>query len=73
MIADAQPVPDDLLTRLLTVERDGQRLTHQQVVGFCQFLLVAGSATTTLLIGNVVQPLDASTATRWRSCKPTAR
>jgi cytochrome P450 len=50
-------VPDDLLTRLLTVERDGNRLTFQQVMGFCQFLLVAGSATTTLLIGNVVKRL----------------
>lgn len=56
-IADGAPVPEDLLTRLLTVERDGQRLTHNQVVGFCQFLLVAGSATTTLLIGNVVKRL----------------
>ena len=52
-----EDVPDDLLTRLLTVERDGSRLTQQQVVGFCQFLLVAGSATTTLLIGNVVHRL----------------
>ena len=50
-------VPADLLTRLLTVERDGEKLTQQQVVGFCQFLLVAGSATTTLLIGNVVDRL----------------
>ncbi|MFM7535708.1 MAG: cytochrome P450 [Acidimicrobiales bacterium] len=50
-------VPDDLLTRLLTVERDGQRLTTAQVLGFCQFLLVAGSATTTLLIGNLVHRL----------------
>ena len=32
-------------------------MTHEQVVGFCQFLLVAGSATTTLLIGNVVKRL----------------
>lgn len=50
-------VPDDLLTRLLTVERDGQRLSEQDVLGFCQFLMVAGSATTTLLIGNVVHRL----------------
>ena len=50
-------VPDDLLTRLLTVERDGRRLDRMQVLGFCQFLLVAGSATTTLLIGNVVHRL----------------
>ena len=52
-----EAVPDDLLTRLLTVERDGEKLTQQQVIGFCQFLLVAGSATTTLLIGNVVDRL----------------
>jgi cytochrome P450 len=52
-----EDVPDDLLTRLLTVERDGRRLSDQQVVGFCQFLLVAGSATTTLLIGNAVNRL----------------
>jgi cytochrome P450 len=50
-------VPDDLLTRLLTVERDGRRLTSEQIGAFCQFLLVAGSATTTLLIGNVVHRL----------------
>ena len=50
-------MPDDLLTRLLTVERGGRRLSGQQVLGFCQFLLVAGSATTTLLIGNVVHRL----------------
>ena len=50
-------VPDDLLTRLLTVEREGRKLTFQQVIGFCQFLLVAGSATTTLLIGNVLKRL----------------
>ena len=56
-IAASEPVPDDLLTRLLTVERDGERLTQRQVVGFCQFLLVAGSATTTLLIGNLVHRL----------------
>lgn len=56
-IESSADVPDDLLTRLLTVERDGTRLTFQQVMGFCQFLLVAGSATTTLLIGNVVKRL----------------
>jgi cytochrome P450 len=56
-IAAGETVPDDLLTRLLTVERDGQKLTQKQIVGFCQFLLVAGSATTTLLVGNVVERL----------------
>ena len=56
-IESGDDVPQDLLTRLLTVEREGRRLTQKQVVGFCQFLLVAGSATTTLLIGNVVHRL----------------
>lgn len=55
--AAGDDVPDDLLTRLLTVERDGQRLSDNDVLGFCQFLMVAGSATTTLLIGNVVHRL----------------
>ena len=50
-------VPDDMLTRLLTVERDGSRISFEDVLGFCQFLLVAGSATTTLLIGNVLYRL----------------
>ena len=56
-IEAGEHVPADLLTRLLTVEREGQKLTQQQVIGFCQFLLVAGSATTTLLIGNLVSRL----------------
>lgn len=56
-IAAGDDVPQDLLTRLLTVERQGRRLSNNQVIGFCQFLLVAGSATTTLLIGNLVQRL----------------
>lgn len=56
-IRDGADVPDDLLTRLLTVERGGAGLSERQVLGFCQFLLVAGSATTTLLIGNVVHRL----------------
>jgi cytochrome P450 len=52
-----EPAPDDMLTRLLTVERDGQRISFEDVLGFCQFLLVAGSATTTPLIGNVIHRL----------------
>lgn len=56
-VASGHDVPADLLTRLLTVERNGNRLSQKQIVGFCQFLLVAGSATTTLLIGNVVNRL----------------
>jgi cytochrome P450 len=56
-IEGGRDVPDDLLTRLLTVERDGVKITDFQVLGFCGFLLVAGSATTTVLIGNIVHRL----------------
>jgi cytochrome P450 len=52
-----EAVPEDLLTRLLSVERDGEKLTHDQILGFCRFLLIAGSGTTTLLISNMVNRL----------------
>jgi cytochrome P450 len=41
---------DDLLTRLVHAEVDGQRLTKDEVRGFFQLLLVAGQETTTNLI-----------------------
>ncbi len=49
--------PEDLLTRLLTVTYQGQNLSTKKILGFCQFLLVAGSETTTLMIGNVLHRL----------------
>jgi cytochrome P450 len=49
--------PDDLLTGLIKVETKGRQLDNNQIVSFLRFLLVAGSATTTLLIGNVVHRL----------------
>jgi cytochrome P450 len=48
---------DDLLTRLLVAEVDGQRLTHREILGFYQLLLLAGSETTTNLINNAVLSL----------------
>ena len=45
---------DDLLTRLAHAELDGQRLTHQDILGFFQLLLLAGSETTTNLINNAI-------------------
>lgn len=49
----AQP-KDDLLTRLLGAEVDGQRLTQTEILGFFQLLLLAGQETTTNLINNAV-------------------
>ncbi|WP_239470079.1 cytochrome P450 [Archangium violaceum] len=45
---------DDLLTRLIEAEVDGERLTEEELLGFFQLLLVAGHETTTNLISNAI-------------------
>jgi cytochrome P450 len=45
---------DDLLTRLAVAEVEGERLTGKEILSFFQLLLVAGSETTTNLIGNAI-------------------
>jgi cytochrome P450 len=50
----SQPQPDDFISALLAVEYDGGRLTQHEVVRFCFTLVVAGSETTTGLLGNLV-------------------
>jgi cytochrome P450 len=45
---------DDLLTRLVQAEVDGDRLTENEIVGFFQLLLLAGSETTTNLINSTI-------------------
>ncbi|WP_437787852.1 cytochrome P450 [Sorangium sp. So ce1097] len=45
---------DDLLTRLVEVEVDGERLTDDEILGFFQVLLAAGTETTTNLIDNAI-------------------
>nr|MDT0660534.1 cytochrome P450 [Micromonospora sp. DSM 115978] len=50
---------EDLLTRLVEAEVDGERLTEAQAVSFANILLLAGHITTTLLLGNSVLCLDA--------------
>lgn len=44
----------DLLTRLVEAEVDGERLTDDDILGFFQLLLLAGSETTTNLIANAL-------------------
>jgi cytochrome P450 len=48
---------DDLLTRLAEAEVDGERLSHEEIVGFVQLLVVAGQETTSDLINNAVLTL----------------
>jgi cytochrome P450 len=45
---------DDLLTRLVLAEVDGERLTEKDILDFFQLLLLAGSETTTNLINNAI-------------------
>jgi cytochrome P450 len=45
---------DDLLTRLVAAELEGQRLAPEEILGFLQVLIVAGQETTTNLINNAV-------------------
>lgn len=55
MIEQRRSTPtDDLLTRLIEAEVDGQRLSHEEILGFFQLLVVGGQETTTNLINNAV-------------------
>jgi cytochrome P450 len=49
---------NDLISRLLAAEIDGQRLSPNELNGFCVLLLVAGNETTTNLIANSVLCFD---------------
>lgn len=48
----------DLISSLLAAEVDGQRLTEDELLGFCTLLLVAGNITTTNLLGNAMVCFD---------------
>ncbi|WP_437957930.1 cytochrome P450 [Sorangium sp. So ce119] len=55
LIAQRRAAPqDDLLTRLVEAEVDGERLNEDEILGFFQLLLVAGHETTTNLISNAI-------------------
>ena len=45
---------EDLLTRLVAAESDGQRLSEDEIIAFVELLLVAGQETTSNLISNAV-------------------
>lgn len=45
---------DDLMTRLVEASVDGERLSHDEILGFFQLLIVAGQETTSDLINNAV-------------------
>ena len=55
MIAERRASPrDDLLTRLVAAEVDGERLEQEEILGFFQLLVVGGQETTANLINNAI-------------------
>ena len=55
LLAERRTAPrDDLLTKLVEAEVDGQRLTDDEILGFFQLLLIAGTETTTNLLNNAI-------------------
>ncbi len=53
-----QAPADDLISALLEASVEGHRLTEDELLGFCQVLLVAGSETVTYAIGNAIRCFD---------------
>ncbi|MFF5520108.1 cytochrome P450 [Streptomyces coeruleorubidus] len=49
---------EDLITKLVQAEVDGEHLTDNEVVNFSNVLLIAGHITTTMLLGNSILCLD---------------
>jgi cytochrome P450 len=45
---------DDLISGLVQAEIDGRQLTEDELLAFCDLLLIAGNVTTTNLLGNAV-------------------
>ena len=55
LIAQRRTAPrDDLLTRLVEAEVNGERLAPEEILGFFQLLVVGGQETTTNLINNAI-------------------
>lgn len=55
MIAQRRAEPqEDLLTRLIEADIEGEKLSQEEILGFFQLLLVGGQETTTNLINNAV-------------------
>lgn len=67
-----EPVPDSLITALLKAEVDGEQLTLDEIIRFCITLVVAGSETTTFLLGNLLYNLATMPEIRARlAAEPT--
>ena len=67
LIADRRKRPgEDLLSALLELESTGDHLSEQELLGFCNLMIVAGNETTTKLIANALYWLGKTPAQRAR-------
>jgi cytochrome P450 len=57
----AAPVPDDVLTRLIRLEVDGEKLTPRQLRALVRNLITGGLTTTSQLLGNLLHSVLADT------------
>lgn len=58
MIEERSKAPgDDLISRVIQAEIDGEKLSTMDILGFCLLLLIAGNETTTNLITNTIYAL----------------
>src|SRR3954468_22386618 len=64
---------DDLISRLVTAEVEGERLTEWELLGFCMTLLVAGNETTRHLLSGALITLDENRDQRAIALKDPAR
>ncbi len=67
LLADRRKKPGgDLLSAMLELEKDEDPLTNDELIAFCNLMIVAGNETTTKLIGNALYWLDRTPAQRVR-------
>jgi cytochrome P450 len=65
LLADRRARPrDDLMSALIDAEAEGQKLTDDELLGFCLLLILAGNDTTSSLIGSGIVLLSEHTDQR---------
>ena len=67
LLAERRARPrDDLMTALIDAEAEGQKLSDEELLGFCLLLILAGNDTTSSLIGSGIVLLAQDDAQRAR-------
>jgi cytochrome P450 len=67
LLAERRARPrDDLMTALIDAEAEGQKLTDDELLGFCLLLILAGNDTTSSLIGTGIALLSEHAGQRAR-------